>query len=162
MDYELFWISGSPYAWRVQLAFEYKGVPYASHRLDSAKRENRSPAFFAFNPRGKVPVLRAGDAALYESVATIAFLDRSHPAVPLFGQRDPRRRVRPKADPHGRTARSPPAAGLTAGLECDSWGPRRLSWRRSAPPPRVPAGGKSLAIGDGQHGLGRVDDEHGE
>lgn len=86
MDYELFWISGSPYAWRVQLAFEYKGVSYVSHRLDSAKRENRSPAFLALNPRGKVPVLRTGDAALYESVAIIAFLDRSHPAVPLFGQ----------------------------------------------------------------------------
>jgi len=27
MDHELFWISGSPYAWRVQLALEYKGVP---------------------------------------------------------------------------------------------------------------------------------------
>lgn len=86
MDYELFWISGSPYAWRVQLAFEYKGVPYVSHRLDTAKRENRSPAFLALNPRGKVPVLRTRDAALYESVAIIAFLDRSHPAVPLFGQ----------------------------------------------------------------------------
>lgn len=86
MDHELFWISGSPYAWRVQLALEYKGIPYASRRMDSASRENRSPAFLELNPRGKVPVLKTGNAALYESVGIIAFLDRAHPAVPLFGQ----------------------------------------------------------------------------
>ncbi|MBB4002358.1 glutathione S-transferase family protein [Aurantimonas endophytica] len=86
VDHELFWISGSPYAWRVQLALGYKGVPYASRRMDSARQENRSPAFIELNPRGKVPVLKTGNVALYESVAIIAFLDRAHPAVPLFGQ----------------------------------------------------------------------------
>jgi len=86
MDYELFWVSGSPYAWRVQLALEYKGVPYVSRRMDSAKQENRSPAFLELNPRGKVPVLKTGNGAVYESVAIIAFLDRAHPAIPLFGQ----------------------------------------------------------------------------
>ena len=86
MDHELFWISGSPYGWRVQLALEYKGVPYISRRMDSGKNESRSPAFLALNPRGKVPVLKTGDTALYESVAIIAFLDRAHPAIPLFGQ----------------------------------------------------------------------------
>jgi glutathione S-transferase len=85
MDHELFWISGSPYAWRVQLALEYKGVPYVSRRLDAGKQEHRAPAFLELNPRGKVPVLKTGDAVLYESVAIIAFVDRTHPAVPLFG-----------------------------------------------------------------------------
>jgi glutathione S-transferase len=33
-----------------------------------------------------VPLLKTGDGALYESVAIMAFLDRAHPAVPLFGQ----------------------------------------------------------------------------
>lgn len=82
---ELFWISGSPYGWRVQLALEYKGVPYTSRRLDSGKGENRTPAFLSLNPRGKVPVLRASDTVLYESMAIIAFLDRAYPEVPLFG-----------------------------------------------------------------------------
>ncbi len=86
MDHEFFWISGSPYAWRVQLALEYKGVPYVSRRLDAGRQEHRAPAFLALNPRGKVPVLKTGDTALYESVAIIAFLDRAHPAVPLLGQ----------------------------------------------------------------------------
>jgi glutathione S-transferase len=86
VDHELFWISGSPYAWRVKLAFEYKGVPYVSRRLNGGKQEHRAPAFLALNPRGKVPVLKTGDTAMYESVAIIAFLDHVHPAVPLFGQ----------------------------------------------------------------------------
>ena len=86
MDHELFWISGSPYAWRVQLALEYKAVPYVSRRLDAGKQEHRTPAFLALNPRGTVPVLKTGDTVLYESVAIIAFLDRAHHAVPLFGQ----------------------------------------------------------------------------
>jgi glutathione S-transferase len=86
MDYELFWVSGSPYAWRVQLALEYKGVPYISRRMDSAQLADRSPAFLELNPRGKVPVLKTGQATLYESLAIIAFLDRAYSAVPLFGQ----------------------------------------------------------------------------
>ena len=93
MEHELFWISGSPYSWRVQLTLEYKGVPYISHRMDTANQEHRSPAFLALNPRGKVPVLRTGDTALYESVAIIAFLDRIHPEMPLLGR---------TADEHGR------------------------------------------------------------
>jgi glutathione S-transferase len=68
------------------LALEYKGVPYVSRRLDAGKQEHRAPAFLALNPRGKVPVLKTDDTALYESVPIIAFLDRAHPAVPLLGQ----------------------------------------------------------------------------
>ena len=93
MEHELLWISGSPYSWRVQLTLEYKGVPYISHRMDTANQEHRSPAFLALNPRGKVPVLRTGDTALYESVAIIAFLDRIHPELPLLGR---------TVDEHGR------------------------------------------------------------
>lgn len=86
MEHELYWISGSPYAWRVQLALQYQGVPYRSRRLDSSRQENRSPEFLALNPRGKVPVLKTVDTVICESVAILAFLDRAHPAVPLFGK----------------------------------------------------------------------------
>ncbi|MET3712270.1 glutathione S-transferase [Sphingomonas trueperi] len=54
--------------------------------MDTAQLAERVPAFLQLNPRGKVPVLKTGSAALYESVAIIAFLDRAHPTVPLFGQ----------------------------------------------------------------------------
>lgn len=91
--HELFWISGSPYGWRVQLALEYKGVPYVSRRLNGGEGEHRTPAFRALNPRAQVPVLRTGEAVLTESVAIIAHLDRVHPEVALFGR---------TAEEHGR------------------------------------------------------------
>ncbi|MBB3349729.1 glutathione S-transferase family protein [Sphingomonas sp. BK069] len=86
MKHELFWISGSPYSWRVQLTLAYKGIAYDSHRLDTGKDEHRTPAFLALNSRGKAPVLKTGGSAISESIAIMAFLDRAHPAVPLFGR----------------------------------------------------------------------------
>jgi len=86
MALEIFWGSGSPFSWRVLLALEYKGVTYTSRMLDFSKREHRSPDFLAINPRGQVPALRDGDFVLYESLAILAYLERKHPAPPLFGE----------------------------------------------------------------------------
>lgn len=80
---ELFWLSGSPYAWRVLLALELKRLDYVSRRLEFA--DLKTPAHLALNPRGKVPVLRDGDYVLYESVAILAYLDRKYPEPALFG-----------------------------------------------------------------------------
>lgn len=85
MPYELYWISGSPNAWRAMLAMEFKGLSYSSHRLDPGKREHKTPEFLALNPRGKVPVLKDGEVVVYESIAIIAYLERKHPEPPLFG-----------------------------------------------------------------------------
>ena len=38
MAMEVFWGSGSPYAWRVLLALEYKHLPYLSHLLQFSKQ----------------------------------------------------------------------------------------------------------------------------
>ena len=43
MTIELYWGSGSPYSWRVQLALEYKRIPYQSHLLQFAMQEHKSP-----------------------------------------------------------------------------------------------------------------------
>jgi glutathione S-transferase len=83
---ELFWISGSPFAWRVQLALEVKGIPYTSRQLQASKREHKAPAFLAINPRGKVPALKDGDIVIHESLAIVAYLDRRYPDPPLFGR----------------------------------------------------------------------------
>ena len=85
MAHEFYWISGSPNAWRAKLAMDYKGVDYVSRRLDSGKQENKTPAFLALNPRGKVPVLKSGDVVIQESIAIMAFIEREHPTPPLFG-----------------------------------------------------------------------------
>ena len=43
MAIDIYWGSGSPYAWRVLLALEYKRLPYTSHLLQFSKQEHKSP-----------------------------------------------------------------------------------------------------------------------
>lgn len=83
---EIYWGSGSPYAWRVTLAAEIKRIPWDSKLLEFSKGDLKTPAYLAMNPRGKVPVLRDGDVTLAESLAIVAYLDRKYPEPPLFGR----------------------------------------------------------------------------
>ncbi|MCR4301167.1 MAG: glutathione S-transferase family protein [Sulfuricaulis sp.] len=85
-ELEIFWISGSPYSWRVLLALEIKQLKYRSHLLEASKEEHKKPEFLALNPRGKAPVLKDGDTVLYESLAIMAYLDRQYSQPQLFGQ----------------------------------------------------------------------------
>jgi len=86
MALEVFWGSGSGPAWRVLLALAIKGLPYESHLLSFSKGEHKTPEMLAMNPRGKVPVLKDGAYVLSESLAILTYLDRKHPATPLFGE----------------------------------------------------------------------------
>ena len=86
MAIELYWGSGSPFAWRVMLTLEVKGLAYESKLLEFSKGEHRAPAYLQLNPRGKVPTLKNGDFVLYESLAIMSYLDRKYPQPPLFGR----------------------------------------------------------------------------
>ena len=85
MAIELYWGSGSPFAWRVMLTLELKRLPYESKLLEFSKQEHKTPAYLQLNPRGKVPTLKDGDFVLYESIAIMAYLDRKYPTPPIFG-----------------------------------------------------------------------------
>jgi glutathione S-transferase len=85
MAIDLYWGSGSPYAWRVLLALEFKHLPYTSHLLQFSKQEHKSPQMLALNPRGRVPVLKDGDYVVFESLAVLYYLDLKYPAPPIFG-----------------------------------------------------------------------------
>ncbi|MEP7126591.1 MAG: glutathione S-transferase family protein [Byssovorax sp.] len=85
MALEVFWGSGSGPAWRVLLALAIKGIPYQSRLLSFAKGEHKTPEMLALTGRGKVPVIRDGSFALYESLAILGYLDRKYPERPLFG-----------------------------------------------------------------------------
>jgi glutathione S-transferase len=86
MTLEIYWASGSPYAWRVLLAAAIKRIDYESKLLDFSRGELRTPEFLRLSPRGKVPVIRDGDFTLHESLAILSYLDRKFPEPPLFGR----------------------------------------------------------------------------
>jgi glutathione S-transferase len=84
--YEVYWGSGSPYSWRVLLSLTIKGVPYESKLLQFSRGDHKAPSFLAMNPRGRVPVLKDGDLVVYESIAILSYIEKQHPAPPLFGE----------------------------------------------------------------------------
>ena len=85
MAITLYWGSGSPYSWRVQLALEHKRLPYESEVLHFDKQEHQSPHMLKLNPRGRVPVLKDGDYVVFESVAILYYLEVKYPDCPIFG-----------------------------------------------------------------------------
>ena len=86
MNLTLYYGSGSPYAWRAQLALEHKALPYELKVLSFAAGDTRKPEFLALNPRHRVPVLVDGDFVLYESNAIVEYVDEAYPGrgAPLF------------------------------------------------------------------------------
>src|SRR5271156_3080735 len=86
MSITLYYGSGSPYAWRVQLALEHKALPYEQKLLSFSAGDTRKPEFIALNPRHTVPTLVDGDFVVYESTAITEYLDDAYPGrgAPLF------------------------------------------------------------------------------
>lgn len=81
MSLVLYYGSGSPYAWRVQLALEHKALSYERKVLSFAAGDTRKPEFLALTPRHRVPVLVDGDFVLYESNAIVEYLDEAYPGT---------------------------------------------------------------------------------
>jgi glutathione S-transferase len=81
---KLYYGSGSPWAWRVQLAIEEKGLPCEHTLLSFSAGEHKTPEFLAMNPHGKVPVLVDGDTTLYESQAMLEYIEDKYPDRPLL------------------------------------------------------------------------------
>lgn len=79
---------GSPptRAVRVQWLLNELGMAYETVAVDMEAGENRSPAFLALNPAGKIPALVDGEMLMTESAA-----------IPLWlAERDPERRFIPE------------------------------------------------------------------
>lgn len=85
--------SGSPYAWRVWLALEYKAVPYELRLHDLSAGDTLASDFTALNPRRKVPVLVDDGYVLAESAAILEYLDERFPAPPPLFPGDARTRA---------------------------------------------------------------------
>jgi glutathione S-transferase len=85
--------SGSPYAWRVWLALEIKGIAYDMKTLSFDAGEHKRPDYLALNPRGRVPTIVDGGFALYESAAIVEYLEDIKPGEPRLFAAEPRPRA---------------------------------------------------------------------
>ena len=57
MALTLYYLSGSPYAWRVWLGLEHKHMPYELINMSYDAGDFKKPEFLALNPRHRVPVI---------------------------------------------------------------------------------------------------------
>jgi glutathione S-transferase len=65
-----------PYVQRAVIALTEKGVPFERIDIDLA---NKPDWFKAISPLGKVPVLRVGDASIFESAVIVEYLEETTP-----------------------------------------------------------------------------------
>jgi len=72
---EVYWASGSPFAWKVLLALEERKIPHKSVLISFSNYDHKKPEYLALNPRGKVPILQNGSDTLYESMAILMYLE---------------------------------------------------------------------------------------
>jgi len=93
MALTFYYASGSPYAWRVWLALEHKGIAYELKLLSFDAGDLKRPEFVALNPRQKVPVIVDEGFALYESAAIVEYLEDKRPGEPRLFSADLRQRA---------------------------------------------------------------------
>lgn len=73
--YVLYSADACPFAHRVRALLTHLDVPFELREIDL---EDRDPAFLALSPTGRVPLLVAGDAVLYESAVVLEYLAEAH------------------------------------------------------------------------------------
>ena len=76
----------SPNTRRALFGLEEHGAAYGFVPVDLMKSEQKSPAYLALNPTGRVPTLVDDDFVLWESNAILEYLAALHPDKKLGGQ----------------------------------------------------------------------------
>jgi glutathione S-transferase/GST-like protein len=69
--------AATPNGHKVSIALEELGLPYMLKTLDLSKNEQKTPAFLAINPNGRIPAIvdrSEGDFAVFESGACLIYL----------------------------------------------------------------------------------------
>src|ERR1700691_6210008 len=93
MAVRFYYASGSPYAWRVWLALERKGIPYHRKTLSFSDGDLKTQEYGALNPRRRVPVLVDDDFVLTESGAIVEYIEDRWPNGPALFASEPRKRA---------------------------------------------------------------------
>jgi glutathione S-transferase len=99
-------------------------APHRLHLVNMKAGEQRSPAFLAVNPMGKVPAIRHGEAVITEQVAVYLYLADLFPQARL-------------APPIGDPRRGPYLRWLAYYGSCFEPAVVDRAMKREAPPPRM-------------------------
>src|SRR5271156_3228319 len=83
----------SPYAQKVKIALDEKGVAYETKMPMAIGTGQVDKDFLSANPRGEVPALLDGDAALFDSTIILEYIEDKWPERPLL-PKDPLGRAR--------------------------------------------------------------------
>lgn len=79
MSLTFFYLSGSPFSWKVWLTLEHLQISYNQNILSVDAGDLRSPEFLRVNPRGKVPAIVDRGLTLWESAAIVEYLAEAYP-----------------------------------------------------------------------------------
>jgi maleylacetoacetate isomerase len=71
-------------SFRVRIALNLKGLPYAYEAVHLARAEHRTADYAQVSPTGLVPTLEVDGAHFGQSMAIMEFLDETHPEPPLL------------------------------------------------------------------------------
>jgi glutathione S-transferase len=69
--------SATPNGWKISIALEELGLPYAVHPIALSKQEQKAEWYLKINPNGRIPTLvdrDNGDFAIFESGAILIYL----------------------------------------------------------------------------------------
>lgn len=80
MALTFYYLSGSPFSWKVWLSLERKEIPYDLKILSADAGDLKTPQFLALNPRGKVPVIVDDGFVLSKSSAIVEYLEEKYTA----------------------------------------------------------------------------------
>ncbi|MFN7400022.1 MAG: glutathione S-transferase family protein [Sandaracinobacter sp.] len=64
----------TPNGYKVSVALEEMALPYTVHSVNLMSGEQKSPAFLAFNPNGRIPAIVDDGFAVFESGAILIYL----------------------------------------------------------------------------------------
>ena len=67
------------------IALKDAGADYRLHRIDFATTQQRSAAYLALNPKGRVPALVTPEGILTETPAILAYVAQAYPQARLEG-----------------------------------------------------------------------------
>jgi glutathione S-transferase len=111
----------SPYAQKVKIALDEKGIAYETKMPAAIGTGQVDSDFLKANPRGEVPALIDGDAALFDSTIILEYIEEKWPEPPLL----------PK-DPLGRARSRTIEDVMDTAFEPITWGMGELRWFKRA------------------------------